>query len=553
LRRESGTAVVRRVCSAQPIGPGPLRPGLFTALCCGATLACAQGYSGDASLPAGSAGPIAQAEGQASTQGVRRANHFGASVLVEETFTNNVNLHAKEARQGDFISEVAPRVNMSGSSAYASGEANISLPMFFYARTGSENNRIVPQVSATGLAELVRNHVFVDGSVNVTQEYFSPFGARSQNLATRTNNEYTAQTYRVSPFIRGTTPGDLSYEVRDNNVWTKLGSASALSNDSYLNELLAQIARAPAPIGWALDYKRDDLSFQGSQSQTTEIAHARLLYRLNPQTEVSISGGYEDATFPSISYNDVTYGAGLRWRPSERTSVDANWEHRFFGTAYHVVGAHRTPLTSWTLSASRDVSSYPQALAQLQAGGVTASLLDSVFRSRLPDPVLRQQFVQQYMQDHALPATLLGPVSVYNQLITLQENVTATGGIIGARNVVMFSAYRARIEPLPGNLGLPLPLADAQNNNTQVGGSVQWTYNFSRSMTLGTTANYSHTTSNGSAIGDTDFASLRTILSSSLSPKTSVHAGAGYQQSRSNISEDFEEFSVFVGLTYVFQ
>ncbi len=475
------------------------------------------------------------------------------SISVEETLTNNVNLHESNARRSDFITEVTPRLSMSNGSAYASGDVSLSLPMYFYARTGSENNRVVPQVTANGHAELYKEHLFVDASANVSQEYFSPFGARSESLATRTNNEYTAENYRVSPYFRGTTPGELSYEVRDNNVWTKLSNTPVATSDSYLNELLADVTRPTVPLGWALDYKRSDLKFHGAESQTTMISHARLIYRPDPQLEISGSGGYEEADFPATSYNNVTYGVGFRWRPTERTNVDANWEHRFFGSAYLFNFQHRTPLTSWSLYASRDISSYPQLLAQLQAGGITASLLDSLFRSRIPDPAAREQFVQQFIEDRSLPDVLTGPVSVYNQLVTIHERVTATAGIIGARNSVFFTAYHSRLEPLAGNLGSPLPLAQAQNDNTQNGVGVHWSYNIAASWSLSTTANYAHTTSNGQTIGTTDFTSLRTLLSSAISRNTSVHAGARYQQSHSTISEDFNEFAIFAGFTHVFR
>ena len=49
-----------------------------------------------------------------------------------------------------------------------------------------------------------------------------------------------------------------------------------------------------------------------------------------------MSGGYEDNRYSVTDYSGAIYGAGLQWKPTERTSLDAKWEHRFFGSSYSV-------------------------------------------------------------------------------------------------------------------------------------------------------------------------------------------------------------------------
>ena len=101
------------------------------------------------------------------------------------------------------------------------------------------------------------------------------------------------------------------------------------------------------------------------------------------------TSGTRTTTIRFQSYRGYIYGVGIEWRPTERTNVVANWEHRFFGASYLFSFDHRTPLSVWSVSASRNITSYPQQLASLPAGNVQG-ILNQLFLSRIPDPTLRQ-------------------------------------------------------------------------------------------------------------------------------------------------------------------
>ena len=113
--------------------------------------------------------------------------------------------------------------------------------------------------------------------------------------------------------------------------------------------------------------------------------------------------GYEDNHYPFSSYRGSIYGLGIQWRPTERTNVVANWEHRFFGASYLFTFDHRTPLSVWSINASRNITSYPQQLASLPAGNVQG-ILNQLFTSRIPDPTQRQDAIDALIQNQGLPA-----------------------------------------------------------------------------------------------------------------------------------------------------
>jgi uncharacterized protein (PEP-CTERM system associated) len=142
-------------------------------------------------------------------------------------------------------------------------------------------------------------------------------------------------------------------------------------------------------------------------------------------------------------------------------------------------------------------------------------------------------------------------VTIYTQQITLQETLTATAGILGARNSVFFSAYRLRQEPITGS-GAVLPdLLGSLNNNTQTGANVVWTHTLTPLVTFTGSLEASRTVANDQP-GVTKLGAIRAGLTSPVSPMTSMYGGVRYQISRSTLSTDYEELALFVGLSHRF-
>jgi len=473
---------------------------------------------------------------------------FEPWVRVEETLTNNVNLDPNATRRGDLVTQLTPGFRVAETGAHTSLIGTVSLPILLYARTGSENNSVEPQVNLLGKWELVEHFFFIEGSANVSQQYLTPFGARSDSLANATNNRFTAQTYRVTPYVKGETT-DYSYILRDDNIWTK-GSASEV-NSAYTNGLVGTFQRDPRPLGWAVDVDRTATTFQDQSRQLLELARARGLYQIDPQVRLSLSAGYEHNDLLLESEDNTIYGAGITWRPTERSNVEANWEHRFFGASYNVAVENRTPLSVWSFVASRNITTYPQQLAALPGGVDVANALNQLFLSRVPDQTARQALVNQLILDRGLPAFLSSGVNIYSQQVTLQESLIATAGLLGARNSVFFSVYRLRQEPISGS-GIVLPgLLGGIQNNTQYGANVIWSHSLTPLMTLTSSIDGSRTVDNTQP-GTTKQASIRAAITSRIAAFTDIYGGIRYQISRSNLFSDYDEAAVFVGVNHQF-
>ena len=216
------------------------------------------------------------------------------------------------------------------------------------------------------------------------------------------------------------------------------------------------------------------------------------------------------------------------------------------------------PLIVWTLNASRNITSYPQQLATLATGFDVQSLLNQLFLSSIPDPAQRQTFVDQFIRNRGLPAVLSSPVNLFSDQITLVQQVSASAGLIGARNSILFSVFHGRQQPVSATDTELSGLIAAQNNNTQNGGSVVWTHALSPTMIFALTGTASRTESNVTqtgigGVGTSKQGAIIANLSSPLSANTSATAGVRYQIFRSDLSSNYTEAAAFVGVNHTFR
>jgi uncharacterized protein (PEP-CTERM system associated) len=483
-----------------------------------------------------------------------QTTHIVASVGVLETFTNNVNLSPSGSAESDLVSQITPALSINEKGAHSSLQGFISVPILLYARTGSENNTAYPTGSLTGSIEAIDKFFFIEASATASQQFLNPFGQTPVSLANATDNRYTSVAYRVSPYIQGVTVGNVTYLLRYNALWGNLSSTPIAVNSNFYSEWIGTLESPVAPYGWGVDLDRTEVKFNDQRPQITQLVRFRLRYQLEPQFQVSGSVGYEDNQYPLADYADAIYGVGLTWRPNEVTNLLATWEHRFFGASYLATFDHRTPLSSWNLRASRNITSYPQQLGALPAGGNVPGLLNDLLSTRYPDPAQRQTVVDQLIQQQGLPQVLGSPVNIYTQQILLQQYASASFGLLGVNNSIFFTAYNVMSEPISGSGNALPPALDFGNNNTQRGVDVAWNHAISGYTSLNASAGTSQTFSVVGCSLETRGAYVRIGFTTTLGLHTTGFAGARYQNERSDFAgSSYNEAAVFAGINYVFQ
>jgi uncharacterized protein (PEP-CTERM system associated) len=478
------------------------------------------------------------------------------SIGLEETLTDNVNVVSKSSGpQSDLVTNLTPAITFSEKGGRTSLSGSVSLPILLYARTGAANNRVTPEANVVGNIELIDKFFFVDANALVSQEFFSPLGARPTSIESGSQNRYTAQTYSVSPYITSIVGRDLQYEVRDTSTWTRLnagsGSLPEAGTIAYTNDASATLSKRPVPLGWDVSYTRSDVKFSSEQTFVTQIFRARGIDQVDPELQLFVTGGYENDQYAVRNFQNTIYGVGGRWQPNARMTVDGNWEHRFFGSAYQFSASYNRPLTTLSINASRDVSSLPQQLSGVPGSFDLQAVLNQLFLTQIPDPIQRQQFIDQYIRDNGLTQLVSGSVPLFVQQNYIVQQATVSLGLLGVRNTVLLTAYHSRTEAVTA--------VDAVNpaagfsNNTQIGGGVSWTYNLGAGTAVTTSADVSHAVANGQQAAKSNQGSLRVSVSKSLSAYTSLTGGARYVIVRSDLSDNTEESAIFVGVTHTFK
>jgi uncharacterized protein (PEP-CTERM system associated) len=402
-----------------------------------------------------------------------------------------------------------------------------------------QSNSFAPAVNLAANLEVIDKFFFIDATASASTSFVSPFGPQPANLTIPTNNRYISETYSVSPYIKGVTAQKISYSLRDDNVWTPsstYGDSSLKTPSTYYNNLTGQMSSSVGYWGWTLEYSRQyyDNGVNGvGGASTLQTARAIATYQLDPQLSLSLRGGYERDNFSTVPIEQgVIYGAGMSWRPTERTSVDGFWEHHFFGSSYSAQVSHRLPNVALSANLARGLSNYPQLAFQIPGGVTVAQFIDAAFTTRIPDPVARAQAVAQFLAQTGLPPILISPLNFYTAQISLQQSASASAVWIGKLNTIGFTVFKSKSDVIAGTeAALPAGFQFA-TNSTQTGCGVNYSHRLSGYTNLVATATYIRTTPNG---GDDTANNARTNnfntligLNTQFSPKTSGSVGLSY-------------------------
>lgn len=457
------------------------------------------------------------------------------SASATETYTSNADFSPGSSSQGDFVTSVSGGLQIRGTGARVRLNGSIAATQILYASEG-QNNTFSPNVNLAGWVEAIEKFAFVEASASITPTFLSPFGPQPSDLVNATNNRYTQQTYRVSPYIQGVVGQNISYSVRDDNIWTEssgLGNSSIAPPGTYANNFTARVSTNPTPWGLSVDASRNYYTNGISNgSFDVETVRAILAYQFDPQVQGSLRGGYEYDRFPLTHSEGAIYGAGAQWNPTERTQVGGWWEHRFFGSSYLAQASHRLPNAAIRANFSRGLNSYPQLALAIPAGVTVAQFVDAAFTTRIPDPAERAIAVEQFLAASGLPPTLASPVNFYAASILLQQSATISLVLIGVRHSLSFSVFNTKSEAIAGTGQVLPPALQFGNNNTQTGAGITFSQQLTGFTSLGAHATYSRTSSN---VSEGPSANLRSNngsvgvnLSTSFGPKTSGALGLNY-------------------------
>ena len=467
------------------------------------------------------------------------------SLNLKETYSDNVRLAPRGSERSDWITQIDPGISLTGTGSDLKVNANYQMQNYLYAKDSKAHSRN-HLLNADANAKLVDELLFLDGKAAISQQNISLFGPQAADNTNITGNRASVATYSISPYLRHRFGAIASSELRytHDEVWTHVGGLSNSKGDGTLFNLNS--GPAFSRLGWGLHYNKQKTGYSNNPSADTETLSGDLRFPITPKFSLTATKGYEKNNYLSIGEKPEGHfwTAGLSWTPTARTSIEASTGHRFFGKTHSLAASHRSRNTVWSLNYSEDITT-TSSLFLIPATINTATFLNNLFAASIPDPILRQQYVDFFISSNGLPASLSNPTNYFSNRFFLQKRLQASVALNSAKSTLILSAFdtlseaqtaQAMDSRLFGTSNLAL-----NDNIKQIGGNAQWNWRYSPHTNINVSAGYSKSrsistgiTGNNSMMGLGMTRQLRPKLNGSLDlRRTKQHSnqiGGSYQE-----------------------
>lgn len=425
---------------------------------------------------------------------------FTPSMMVKETWTDNVNLSPDAQARSEFITELTPGFAVAARSQRMQLTARYQLRRFLYSDDDAPNLRDSgSNLNADLRARLVGDLLFLDASANRGQQTVSAFGQQFSDNPYSTSNRTDVSTWRVSPYLTqrfGSSAVLLARYTRDSVETGREGYGNTRA-DSYS---LALSSPGERRIGWNLRYDRQNLTDRLAGDSSTESMGAGLSWRVLPTLTMSAGGGYDDNDYQALGgrTRGGNWNVGYQYSPSARTTLSMSVGHRYFGKSRSLSAMHRSRHTVWNIGFSESVTT-TRSQYMLPAAVDTAELLDRLFTPNFPDPEQRRLAIAAYLQATGLPPTLADDVNYLSNRYMLQKQFQVSAAFQGARSTLLLSIYDTRREALSVQQAdsslLGSSLFNLNDNTRQRGVAANLSYRVSTRASAYAQLNASHSNS----------------------------------------------------------
>ena len=310
----------------------------------------------------------------------------------------------------------------------------------------SQANRVLPDGRLDLNAELAKRTLFVDAGVMAGRGPVDPFRARSDIGATNTSS---LVTYRLSPFVLHNFTQDLSVLARNEWIVSRgVGDdgASAGLRDAKTTRGLVRVEHRPSPVGVTLEAGTQKTSLDSLDLSVLSSRFVRAIgtLSLSAELQAGVIAGHEYAASSFEELSDSRRGGIVHWRPTDRTDLRAEVEHRIFGTGWSFKLVHREPGIALELLSDRDLVAGPASMGVATTPESLAALLDATLASRIPNANDRAVAVQTLLNSRGLTDNLSRPIEVFSQFARVTQRNTASLIVNGTRNTLTSSAYYTR-------------------------------------------------------------------------------------------------------------
>lgn len=492
------------------------------------------------------------AEASVGTLSAAPAWRIVPSMAADLTYTDNVGL-VSTAKKSDLITRLSPGIVVEGQGGHVTGMLNFRWSEYAYANDSRRNSQ-QRSLAANATVELVDQWLYLDGRGSISQQPISAFGTQGVSNELVNGNRTETSTYQLSPYIKGRLGGVADYILRYTGTRTKAGAGelavgSGTTSSAWSGRLAGDTALSS--LGWSVDLQQQKIGRSTARDTQSKRAMGSLEYRIDPQVKLRASLGRESDDYSSTQNQSRTvHGYGVEWAPTERTNVSYDKQTRSFGDSYSASFQHRTALTAWRLSQSKNVSTPSDRLLNTSLGSAF-DLLNLQLTSSIPDPFLRAQIVNQQLQQLGIPANAQAFGTIITSRVYISRRQEASFILTGARNVVTLSANRSDNQVL-GTGGSVADDFSLSPNIQQSGFTTSWAHKLSPDTAVTLNGRQSRNKSSTASL-DTRIKSLSLLLTTKLGPQTSATMGLRQTRSDSNgLASSYDEQAITGSLFVTF-
>jgi len=495
---------------------------------------------------------FATAQAQAQAQEAAPVGRSGTSltprVTLSQTWTDN-NTLSSGAKDAALITVLSPGLTLASKTGMLKGSLDYAVSGVFYGKS-EQKDRTQQSLTASGVAELIDNFLFVDGRATIGRQLTSAFGQQSVDQSLNNPNSTEVATVNFSPFVRGRLFGLASYELRGTYAETN-AKGTSVSDSTVVGSNFRLDSASFGQVGWWINGNTQRSHFKSGVDNNTALVSLGLRYQPDVDWLFRVNAGRESSDYQlGVATRGNSYGASANWQPTPRTTLLADWQSHDYGNSHLLSFEHRMPRSVWRVSDSQNVST--QTSGNLPGQNTNYDLLFTQYASIEPDPIKRDAKVRQTLLELGLNANAAAANSYLNAGPTLVRTQGLSFSFEALRTTLTASATQSTTKQL-GNGVPPGGVGGQTGNIVQRNGSI----NLARNLTPTTSANVSYTQSetlsDASAVSSSS-TTLRSVTANwtmRLNPRSSVSLGGRVARFHSPLLP-YRENAVFATLVHQF-
>ncbi|GAA5160644.1 hypothetical protein GCM10025770_08570 [Viridibacterium curvum] len=484
-------------------------------------------------------------------------------VDLGETYSDNVNRQPSSRAQENWGTEISPWLRGAGQSARLNGSLDLRVQNWINSNTA---NRSALRGHASGTLAVVEDHLDVDGGVSRDRQQVSQFSAPDASYATPSNSTEVTRTW-ASPvlYTRFGNAGYVAARYRFENVDSERSELSGQNSTATLD-----IANGAAfgRLGWGFSGRHYSTTAKATQATSSDSYNGSLTYAVTPEMTATLFGGQEFNDYSGGQRQHTwNWGAGLKWQPTERTTLNAQTTKRFFGRGFSYGVSQRWRRSVFDWSYERDVNSFSNtasrnglmknpAVDTIYSAAYTAAL--ALVPASITDPFERETYALLILQGAGIPALLPNTSGYLSSQTYTDKRMRLAWRIEGQRNLVSLSGYTSDRETLTQQILTSSATGSSDDliqfsRVKQRGWSVDWRHDLSARTS--TSLRYGYTDTSGYANNGARTTTHVSILGLSLSNRLGVNTTGVLSVTRTQsrgAGADYRENAISATLSHRF-